>query len=342
MATHTEVDRVDGAKQQIESYLRDWCAAHLISDAQANSIRAFEDERRGLPAPPTVPSTKVPVLVEVLGYLGIVLVGAAGAIAVGNVWDDVATAVQLVFIGVVTLLIAGAATWLWNASAPPVVRLANVLWLLADGGVAAFVTVATLQGFEWDEEAVLLSVALLAGGGAAALLVLRGSSLHHLATWGWAVTAVASSMAWIDAGRLWAGLALWALGGLWIAASWGRLLPHPRMGFALGALSPLFAPVVITDGPFAGPLWFGAATAVAMFALSFLARSRMLMGFGIAGLLIYATWLIAFYFAGSSDDEGTVNVPMLVALIVLGLGLITGAVIAARRAGKRAAPDNGV
>jgi hypothetical protein len=256
------------------------------------------------------------------------------------VWQDVSTTGQLTFIGLATLALAGAAASLWRTTVPPVVRLANVLWLLVDGGIAAFVTVATLQGFDWDEEAVLLAVALVAGAGALVLLAIRRSSLHHLATWGWAVTAVASGMAWLGTGRIWAGLALWLLGAAWITASWGRLLPHPRMGYALGSLTPLAAPVVMSDGPFGWPLWLGAATAAALFGLSFVARTRVLMGFGIAGLLAYAVSLIAFYFAGSSDEDAPVNVPMLVALIVLGVGLITIAVVTARRSGStHALPD---
>ena len=79
-------------------HAQEWVAAGLITDAQATSIEDFEAAK---------PTTTGAVL-EVLGYLGAVLVLIAGLIIVGDIWPDLDTATKVLIASVASVvLIAG-------------------------------------------------------------------------------------------------------------------------------------------------------------------------------------------------------------------------------------------
>ncbi|MBI4260812.1 MAG: hypothetical protein HY658_09635, partial [Actinobacteria bacterium] len=113
-------------------------------------------------------------------------------------------------------------------------------------------------------------------------------------------------------------LALWALGGAWIALSAVGVVKPRRPGVGLGALAALIGPSFGGDG---GLAWLGAVTAAALMGFGVLARETVAMGFGAGGLFVYVTWLL-----GRASD--TLGAPLV--LLLAGLVLIVLAVVTAR------------
>ncbi|HEX9311548.1 MAG TPA: DUF2157 domain-containing protein, partial [Actinomycetota bacterium] len=72
-------------------HLDEWVRASLITEAQADAIRAFEDRK--------APRASVALITEALGYLGAALAAAAAAVLVGRSWNDASSGLRILLPG---------------------------------------------------------------------------------------------------------------------------------------------------------------------------------------------------------------------------------------------------
>jgi Predicted membrane protein (DUF2157) len=214
----------------LHEQLERWTAAGLIDSVQASRIEAAEQERAA-----ALPTRRLPLVAEVLGYLGAVIAVTAIVVAVHQIWKHVPAVAQLAVAGVIGagLLLAGAA--LPTERDPAFARLRSVLWVLSTAGCAAFVAVLTGRYLHLADT----DVALAAEGAWLACAVplwwRTKSALQHVATFGGAVALVETGVERIDphAGSFAFGMALWTLALAWgLAVSRGYLVP-PSIGILL-------------------------------------------------------------------------------------------------------------
>src|SRR5262245_59398214 len=138
----------------LRQQLARWTAAGLIDSDQADRIEAAERERAA-----AVPRRRLPIVTEVLGYVGAVIAMTAIVVTVHKIWKHVPTAVELGTAGVIAvgLLLAGAA--LRADSDLALARLRSVLWLFSTAGAAAFVAVLTDSYLHLADKDVALATA---------------------------------------------------------------------------------------------------------------------------------------------------------------------------------------
>jgi hypothetical protein len=86
---------------------------------------------------------RLPLVAEVLGYVGAVIAITAIVVTIHQIWKHVPIAVEMATAGVIAvgLLLAGAA--LRTIGDPALARLRCVLWLLSTASATAFVAVLT-------------------------------------------------------------------------------------------------------------------------------------------------------------------------------------------------------
>jgi LPXTG-motif cell wall-anchored protein len=302
----------------LREQLARWTAVGLIDSDQADRIEAAERERAA-----ALPRRRLPLVTEVLGYVGAVIAITAIVVTVHQIWKHVPAAVELATAGAIAvgLLLAGAA--LRTDSDLALARLRSVLWLFSTAGAAAFVAVLTRRYLHLVYLDVTLATAAAWLVCALPLWWRTRSPLQHLAAFGGAVTLLETGMDRIDphAGTFASGLALWVLALAWgIAVSRGLLVPAP-IGMVLSGAGVLTGAIVAMDHTAGVPL--AVATVAGLFAAGVLLHRVPLIGIGAVGTLYVIPDAANEYLPGS------VAAPLAVA--VVGLVLLGVALWLARR-----------
>jgi hypothetical protein len=297
----------------LREQLARWTAAGLIDSEQADRIEAAEREHDA-----ALPRRRLPLVAEVLGYVGAVIAITAIVVTVHQIWKHVPAAVELAIPGVIAvgLLLAGAA--LRTDGDLALARLRSVLWLLTTAGAAAFVAVLTRRYLHLAGTDVALATTAAWLVCAVPLWWLTKSAIEHLAAFGGAVAMLETVIDQIDphAGSFAFGIALWVLALAWgIAVSRGYLVPA-SIGMLLSGTGVLAGAIIAMDHA-AGVLL--AITTVA--------------GLFVAGILLHRVPLIAvgavgtLYVVPDAANEylpGSVAAPLAVAavgLVLFGVAL---------------------
>jgi hypothetical protein len=190
--------------------LADWVARGLIDSGQAARIEAVQavlppvvgDGARGAGLVTAAPGTEVrrlPLVVEALGYLGIVVAVAAGIIAAWRRWPTVSAGGELAFAGAGAVVLLFAGVMVRTGDGPSLGRLRSVLWLTSTAGLAA--CAGTAAGLL--TAGVLLTRVLLLGLGALGAIVTLPQVLARYLPPGAGAAGV------FAAGLVMPGIALW-------------------------------------------------------------------------------------------------------------------------------------
>jgi hypothetical protein len=304
-----------------------WTAAGLIDPDQADRIEAAERERAA-----ALPRRRLPLVAEVLGYVGAVIAVTAIVVTVRQIWTHVPAGVELATAGVISvgLLLAGAALRIGTDQA--LARLRSVLWLLSTVGAAAFVAVLTRKYVHLADKDVALTTAAAWLVCAVPLWWKTRSVLQHVAAFGGAVALLETGIERIDphAGSFAFGLALWLLALAWgIAVARGQLVPAP-IGMLLSGAGVLVGAILAMDQTAGVPL--AIATVAGLFAAGVLLHQVALIGIGAVGTFYVIPDVAHRYLPGS------VAAPLAVA--VVGLVLLGIALWLARQRRKEPARDS--
>jgi Predicted membrane protein (DUF2157) len=304
------------APDELAQRLQSWVGLGLLSRAQADRILAVE---RGEPvAPARRPAS---ILAEALGYVGGVLILVATAVLVGRYWADLGVTGRLaVTFGAFAVLVGVGAVV--PAASPAGGRLRAVLWLVAVA-VLGFGT-GLLADDVWHlgsetvvlvaacETAVVAGVlwwwhraALQQAGVVAALAVVAAAAAAHLPR---------------DDGEA-IGLAVWGVGAVWLLLGWGAVVGPRLAADVLGGAALVVGTIVVV-----GPAWGSAlaiASGVALVAAGVVLRDVALLVVGSLALLIDVPVVTDRWFPDALAAP--------VALLVVGVLLVVGALVAARR-----------
>jgi len=301
--------------KDLATSVREWVAAGLINEDQARAIVSHEttptDERR------------VPLIAEVLGYLGGALALIAAFILVGEFWADLEVWARLLLVGTGTAAFLAAGWFIKGIDNDAIRRLSSFSWALGTVGLAFWFGLLADSVFETEPETTVLIAALAGLVAAFVLYRLTMRSLQQLLLGGALVAVALSLLAHIDGlSEEYYGLTVWGLGIAWLWLAWGNQLKPQVTAYALGSAGALLGPQVMRIDSALWPLFLGLVTAALLLTFSVTLRNTILLGFGAGGVFLFVPQIIFEYF------EDTIGVPL--ALFLTGLALLGGALLVAR------------
>jgi hypothetical protein len=312
--------------------LERWVAAGTISREQADAILAAEAEE-GRQA-----GGRRTVAVEALGYVGGALALVAGVTIGAGQFARLGQGGKIALLFVVTAGLFAGGWWLRDARTSTLRRLGSLLWFLSVGSWAGLLQV-WFDGVAWfrlhDGLATAAGTTVYAG----ALYLLERRSLQQIALFIPAAgTVVQLAREIVDAMRggapltrdvigaprpeeLLGGALLVVLGAAWLELGRRGAVRPRRTSEALGALGLVAGIEVLWGGRQGWALGLGVATALGLVVAGSALRRTVLLGMGGAALLLFLAEIAGAYWT-------SLGAPL--AILLVGLGLVTVAVVIAR------------
>lgn len=288
MSSHV-VTTPDDLRRSVER----WIFAGVISADQGHQILAAENIRSQ--AHPVVSTSLV---TEALAYVGGVIVVAALSWVTADYWSSMTAVARLTLVGSVAVLLFGAGLAVPARLGDIAVRLRSVLWLLSTGAFAGFMALLATEQFDWSEEDVALFVSVGALAYAALLWWRHVELLQQVAVLIAIIGAATALTVQLPNGPdSLPGVAVCGVGLAWLALSWGELLPHPKVGMVLGAVSALFGAMTTVNYDWGNVLAMAVLVLVVVSAV--LVRSLPLLAVSALGALMTLPQMMNRYFAGS-------------------------------------------
>lgn len=302
-----------------------WVAEGIISEEQAQRIRAREGLALGALAAPGRAS-KMPLVIEALGYLGGAIVVVATMMIGGRYWSDLGDVARLGLLGGAALLLL-AGGWLLPASLGDLgSRLRSVVWLVSTGAVVGFLAV-------WGSQVADLhgsDLALVITGGAAAyavvLFVARPAFLQQAAMMGLLGGTLTALLAKVVGGDSWPAVGVWAAGVAWFALAEMGVLRPTGMARAAGAALAVIGAMVSSFAGADPAIAFSLVTVASVVVLAVVLSDLVLLAIGSLGAIQAIITAANQWFPDS--------VVGAVALLVAGGGLVGTAIWIARRRGR--------
>ena len=323
------IHRGEGAPERsdLRGVLRRAVASGIISAEQADAIRREEAERA---AAARRGAGEIPLVTEVLGYVGAVLAAGAVAVLLGKHWDSLGTAAHLTVMAIVTVALLAGGWTLRDNREPAFERLASVLWLLSAVAFGGLVAIFGVDVWQPAATTTALSACAATVVFAGALWAWRPRAPQVFALWAACLATVIAGLVQVDASAAVAVLAPWAFGLVWLGITRQGTLRPPATSYALGALPLLAAPFVTDLG---WPVFLGLVSATSVMAASVWLRQTKLLFMGAVALFFFVLRIGVQYFAPA------LGLP--VSLFVAGLALIGIALLTARmyRSAPRGGPD---
>ena len=313
-----------------------WVGAGLISDQQRQAIISFEVGPPEVGAPevgppevgvnrPTLPTPpirlavarsagqgrRIPPVAEALGYLGGVLAIIGLTMLVSKYWTDMATGGRLAMSGGAAIALLAGGALVREEADPALARLRWFVWTVATAATALFVLVLTRDAFDANDNRIiaLTCVASIAALNAA-LWWWRERPIQQLVCLVAVVVAVGLAVAeWSGDG--YAGMAVWVLGGVLLAAGLRQLTPLSVITEAVGAIA------FTLGGAFIASDWEGFGLVIVL--LSSLALLAVTVVPGLAPNTPHV--VIAAVVGGFAFWQGA---PQTVAHFANNAGLVTG------------------
>jgi hypothetical protein len=303
----------------LHAKLHRWVAASLITSAEADAIEAFEE--RPLEAQPR----RIPMITEALAYVGAALAAAAGAVLLGESWNDLTPGVRVAAVSLAfAVAFVSGALLRGRGADPAIVRLTSVLWGVAAGlfGWLGWLIAYDILELRGRAPALACGIAVTVLGGALYLVLREG--LQQIAVFAGILTIVGASLA--DGMDMM--VAVWAVGAAWIGLGALHRATPERAAFIGGPLVVLWAPMALGEVEGDVGMWLGLATAVALIVTSLALHQPLLLGFGTVGMFAYLIRVLVRLFGDTAA--------MPVALLVAGATVIVVAVWLARRSTREA------
>lgn len=303
---------------RLSDQLDRWTAAGIIDAGQAATMESAEQARvvAGAVSPPG--RRALPLVVEVLGYLGAVIAISAGFVAVRQVWPRMPSTAMLWFTAVaaISLIVIGAV--LRTGGQPAHGRLRSVLWLLATVAGTDCAAIVADEVLGLGDHGVLLTAAAAWAGLAIPLWWFGKSALQHVVMFGGLVALLVAGLYQAEPGPSLTGYgtAIWLLSALWGLAAYRRYLAPPAAGLAVASGGVLVGATMTLASPAGQAL--AVLTVAGLLAVGVAVRRVMFVAFGAAGTL----WVVPE--TAHRYLPGTVAAPLAAAvsgLVLLAIAL---------------------
>lgn len=301
----------------LERMLQRWLSAGFITQAQADAIRASEERQADS-------SRSVPILAEVIAYVGAIFVLSAATFVGSQVWTDLRSGAQLLIVVLATgVLWAGG--WLMRSGRHPMIqRLVSVLWFFSAGGLAWTADLIATDTLDIEDGyGLVIGAPLVLYSGL--LYVCRRTPLQQVAL-AFSLALICAGLSDLAGGDDWFGLLLWLLGVGWIVLTRSDRMTPRRTGYVLGAVGLLVGSQAVAleflESTEAEGIVLGLVSAGALLYLSVAFGEMVLLGLGIAGLFLFLAQAMGEYLG---DGLGAP-----VALFVAGIVLLFVALLSVR------------
>lgn len=261
------------SEPDLRDQLARWVAEGLINSEQASRIEATEAARAesaptptsahggrqadgGRPAAPPLAAaeagdagSRVPLIVEALGYLGGAMAIIAGFIAVTQLWPDIPAGAEAAFAAVASVLLGIVGAVVRTDGHPALERLESVLWLMSTACLGAFAGVLGTRIWHFSASSAALSVAAVTTVYAVVLWLQTRALLQHLAMFAGAAMTLGAGIARLDQDMpIWgSGLGVWVLSAVWGGAVYrGHIRPRTA-GYLAAAVGLLVGAQMMMD-----------------------------------------------------------------------------------------------
>jgi hypothetical protein len=291
-----------GGTSALSDQLERWTAAGFINQAQAAQIAAAEHTlAQARPGGLGAPRRRLPLVAEVLGYVGAVLAATAIGVALHQVWKHVPPAGWLAFTAVLAVGLLAAGAMVRIGGEPAFARLRSILWLLSTAGAAGFASVLAGKFLHLADNSVALSAEAAGLAFALPMWWRTRSAIQQTAAFAGAVALAETGLLRISphVGSFGYGMALWVLAACWgVLAGRGYVAPRTT-GLVLsgaGTLAGALIAMISDAGP--GEV-LGLVTVAGLLAAGIATHRVLLIGLGAAGSLYVIPDVASRYLPGS-------------------------------------------
>ncbi|MDJ0498627.1 MAG: hypothetical protein QNJ89_12415 [Acidimicrobiia bacterium] len=305
--------------KQLEAWLNDG----IISAEQAEQMRR---SALGVPGPvehETEPERRIPIITEILGYVGAALAVWAVLFLVSEFWTNLSDWAQASLFGALALVLFAGGAALVGSAEPALQRLSGVLWAGCVGSLAGalFIVFDSIAGIRVELSSTLIGA--IATAIAAAMLWKQRSVIQHVVLFAAALTTVVSLLTLGPEPELFVyGFVVWAYALIWLLVARAEVLPSPTVGIVLGGIAMLYGAQIaaIEDAAVIGIL-LGLATAGLFATAGVVFRERLAIIFGGIGIFMFVPQAM-FHFLG--ETFGGMFGLFLSGLIIIALAIWFG------------------
>jgi hypothetical protein len=300
----------------LDKMLQRWQASGIITSAQADRIRATET--------PVRLERRIPLVAEVIGYLGAAFVLSAAFALTAQIWSALDVVVRIALLLAVTALLVLAGWAIRNSEERAFRRLASFLWLGAVGGAGFLADVVARDALD-IETGFSLPTGIAMTSLAGVLWLVRRTAPQLVGVFAGLAFLVAGISDVIEGDDAF-GILLWVVGVVALVLARRKFIAPERTAQALSSGAILagaqWAAVEVFSNTQGWALALGLASAIALQALSVAWRSPVLLGFGSAGVLLFLVQIVDEYLGDAIGGTA--------ALLVAGVALLGVALIAIR------------
>lgn len=314
MRTPTTERRRVALPDHLQEHLSDWVDHQLLDPGEAERIGDYERAH--------VEPRRISAVAEIVGYVGALLVLAAGGSLYAQQWEHLGhwTRIAAPAVAAIAALLTGVV--LMRSDDLSFRRLAAVLWMLSVGLVAGATSVAVIDSPSGASDASLFVVGSIALAYGAVLYGFCKQATTQFAMFAAVIATVSGVVLWVSPepnAPLWFVLPLTAIGIVWVAAGAASALVPRSTALVLGSALALYVPqfLVGTSTPWVAFV-LGLAVAVGLLVASTWLRSTPVLILSAIGLFGYLVGVIARYL---SDKVGAPLALLLSGIVLLGVAL---------------------
>ena len=284
----------------LNKQLETWLTDGIITEEQADLMRRSV---AGSPEPVAEePERRIPIVTEILGYVGAALAIWAVVFLVSEFWGNLTDWAQAsLFAALALALFAGGATLLGTAEAA-LRRLSAVLWagsVLALGG-ALFLVFDPILSFSVATTWTLIGVIAAVVGGL--MLRQQPSVAQHVVLFAATMTAIMSALNLGTEPEIFVfGFVAWGIGLVWLLVTRAGILQPRNTGVVLGALGMLYgAQMAAIEGEAdTFGILLGLATAALFATAGIMMREKLAIILGGVGIFWFVPQAM-FHFCGEA------------------------------------------
>jgi hypothetical protein len=258
--------------------------------------------------------------------VGAAIALAAVAILLADRWKDLNLGGRVGIVGLLTVVVASAGFALRKSEKDPLERLVSVLLTASVLGATWIVGILLAESTALRDFDVALITAAAALVMSVALYRWRARALPLLAMLASSLAIVIATFSRpaLNQEGLWAGLAVWSLGALWVLLAWGRWLKPEPIAAVAGSPVAIVGAMVgsASGGSKVAMLALGLVTAGAFMTRAVLRGTTYLVAIGAVGVLVFLPWLVIDLFGNT--------IGALVSMAAVGLLLVLVSVRLAR------------
>jgi hypothetical protein len=305
----------------LNRHIDQWVGEGIITAEQAARMR---NSLTGESPPERQPEGRIPIVTEILGYVGAALAIWAVMFLVSEFWVNLSDWAQASLFGALAIALFVGGTALLDSAEPAFERLSGVLWagsVVAIGG-ALFIVLDAITGLSAPLTWTMIGfVGIVAG---APMLWRQETVMQHVVLFASVLMAIVSLIALGPDVEIFVyGFATWSVGLIWALVSRAGALQPSGSGMVLGVAS-MFVGAQMTAGGgdyVTFGVVLGLATAALLATAGVMLKEKLSIVLGGAGIFMFVPQAM-FHFFG--ETFGGMFGLFLAGLALVGLAIWFG------------------